>query len=115
MKSAQWMVPVVAALVVLSGCVARRSPPMGSAPAVITSTPALIVVQEAPPGPRTEIIGVAPSTQHVWAPGYYEWNGKRYVWKPGDWVKRPRTGATWVEGHWEKRPAGWTWVPGHWK
>jgi hypothetical protein len=27
----------------------------------------------------------------------------------------PRTGDTWVAGHWEKADGGWSWQAGHWE
>src|SRR5690349_16947521 len=33
----------------------------------------------APPAARFEVRGVAPSSRHFWAPGYYRYNGRRHV------------------------------------
>src|SRR5262245_36399397 len=35
----------------------------------------------APPAARYEVRGVAPSARHFWAPGYYRWDGRRYMWQ----------------------------------
>ncbi len=92
-----------------SGCVTRRVVVHDRVP-----VQPVLVVQEPPP-PRSEVVGVAPSSAHVWVPGYWQWTGRKYVWHGGHWEKRPTTGATYVEGHWEKQPQGWVWVPGMWR
>lgn len=71
------------------------------------------VVAVAPPPPRTEVIGVAPSPNHVWVRGYWAWQGRHHVWRPGHWELR-RHGEHWVDGHWRAHRNGWVWVPGHW-
>jgi hypothetical protein len=49
----------------------------------------------------------------AWVPGYWDWNGRRYVWRTGHCV-RARAGYryradTWEErnGRWERRRGGW--------
>jgi len=75
-----------------------------------------VVIKEAPPAPRVEVIpGPAPSPNHVWIGGYWFWNGKAFVWIAGGWHPRPRPGAVWVEGRWEKRGEGWVWIGGKWR
>jgi WXXGXW repeat (2 copies) len=34
----------------------------------------------------------------VWMPGYYRWNGRRYIWVGGYWAKPPRPRAVWIPG-----------------
>src|SRR4051812_47500987 len=75
----------------------------------------VVVVQTAPPAPRTEVIGVAPSPGHVWIQGYWAYRHGRYVWVPGHYELRPRTTATWVPGHWNHTYRGWVWTAGHWE
>src|SRR5262245_32340539 len=41
-----------------------------------------------PPAARFEVRGVAPTSRHFWAPGYYRWNGREHVWYGGRWVVR---------------------------
>jgi len=95
---------------VLSGCVSHRYEPV-----VATTTTGEVIVTEAPPAPRTEVIGVAPSTSHVWVPGYWSYQNGRWVWIKGHYEVRPRLNATWVPGHWDRTTRGWAWTPGHWE
>jgi hypothetical protein len=93
--------------------------PMGCAtrhyePVVATSTGGEVVVTEVPPAPRHEVIGVAPSTAHVWIPGHWRYRYHRWVWVPGYYEARPRPAAVWVPGHWDHTSRGWVWTPGHW-
>ena len=86
--------------------------------ATVSTTPTPtgeIIVTEAPPAPRTEVVGVAPSPAHVWVKGYYVYQNGRYVWLPGHWETRPRSGAIYVAGHWDRTSRGWVWTPGHWE
>lgn len=72
-----------------------------------------IVIRTAPPAPRFE---TAPPPRHgyVWAPGHWEWNGRRHVWTSGLWIaERPGyvyNAPTWYQGDhgWVMQPARWT-------
>lgn len=45
------------------------------------------------PGPvRMEKLEPAPRDGAVWIDGYWNWSGRRWVWRPGVWALRP-TGA----------------------
>jgi hypothetical protein len=74
-----------------------------------------VVVAEAAPAPRVEVIPVAPSVEHVWIAGYWSWHGGSWVWVAGRYVLRPRPAAVWVAGHWARHPRGWVWVHGCWR
>jgi WXXGXW repeat (2 copies) len=74
-----------------------------------------VYVPSPPPPAQVEVIGVAPSSRHVWIAGYHRWDGGAYVWVPGHWVVRPRPRAIWVKGHWSHHPRGWYWVEGRWR
>jgi len=74
-----------------------------------------VVVGVAPPAPIVEPVPAPPVAGYVWRPGYWRWNGVRYVWLPGGYVAPPYAGAFWVTGHWGPRGAGWVWIPGHWR
>jgi len=61
-------------------------------------------VETAPPeslelGP----VGVAPSQEHIWIPGCWNWNDLRYAWRPGYWS----TGFS----NWIWVPARHVWTP----
>lgn len=77
---------------------------------------AQVYVNVAPPAPIVETRPVAPGPHYGWVPGYYRWDGARYVWVHGHWAHQPRTGAVWVPGHWAQGPRGrWFWREGHWR
>lgn len=72
-----------------------------------------VVVRTAPPPERAEAETRAPSAQHFWIRGHWQWDGRAYVWTPGRWEVR-RTHEVWVAGHWRATSGGYVWVPGHW-
>ena len=74
-----------------------------------------VVVSEAAPETRVEVIPVAPSVNHVWISGYWSRHGGSWVWVAGRHVVRPRAQAVWVAGHWARHPRGWVWVHGCWR
>jgi hypothetical protein len=67
-----------------------------------------------PPAARLEVIGVAPSARHFWAPGYWRYNGREHVWIGGRWELR-RDGFQYIAPHWQRDFRGrWEYLPGHW-
>lgn len=76
---------------------------------------AQVVVPVAPPPPVIEHRPHQPGPEFVWVDGYHHWDGHRFSWIGGHWVRPPRPGAVWVSGHWDPRPGGYIWVPGHWR
>jgi hypothetical protein len=84
----------------------------------LASSPALadtrIYIGTAPPPPIIEVRHVSPHRGYVWRPGYHHWNGHRYIWTRGSWVRPPYRNARWSEGRWSHERRGWYWVPGHW-
>ena len=87
---------------ILTACVS--APPRGA-----------VFVRTRPPAVIVEVRGVAPSSDHVWIPGYHAWRGGDYVWVPGHWDRGPHPRAVWVNGQWKHHGDGWYWVDGHWK
>jgi hypothetical protein len=77
----------------------------------------IVIVHEAPPPPRRDVIGHAPDKSHIWVEGYWIHTGRKWVWVPGHWELRPRASAVWVPGHWDKNDdgRGWVWTPGRWE
>jgi hypothetical protein len=67
-------------------------------------------------GPPVAVIEHHPAHRagYAWHPGYHRWDGHRYVWTRGAWVRPPYRRATYVSGRWEHARRGWYWVPGHW-
>lgn len=93
---------------VTAGCAVTEQPSR----VVVREEP--LLVREAPPPDREEVIVEAPSPRHVWVKGYWTWHDG-WVWQPGHWSLPPYGGAQWVPGHWRQRPYGWVWVSGHWR
>jgi len=73
------------------------------------------VVRQSPPPPREEVRITAPSSHHVWVPGYWTWGNSEWVWVYGRWEKPPERMATWVPGQWVQRGDMWAWRQGHWE
>jgi hypothetical protein len=72
------------------------------------------VVMIAPPPPRVEVVGVAPTPGYVWLAGYWNWVGDRHEWVAGHWAP-PRPGHHWVAHQWVRQGDGWRMKPGHWE
>jgi hypothetical protein len=71
-----------------------------------------IVIDAAPPAPRAE--HEPPHRDgYVWAPGYWEWNGRFFHWTSGTWISERR--GHWVADHWDQIGNQWRYVPGHWE
>ncbi|MFO0686720.1 MAG: hypothetical protein U0234_31955 [Sandaracinus sp.] len=68
---------------------------------------------QAPPPPRAERRPHRPFRDAVWTNGFWEWNGRSYVWQDGSWV-RPEPGRRWSPYRWEQRRGRWFLVPGGW-
>ena len=55
----------------------------------------------------------APSMAHSWSPGYWTWQGARYIWSPGCWIAAP-VEWVWVPPHYLWTPCGYVFVAGYW-
>ena len=81
-----------------------------------TLTPAIasadIYVRVAPPPPRYEVVPVV-QPGWVWIPGYWNWNGRHYVWVNGHRV-HARHGRHWVADRWAEDHGRWRRERGHW-
>ncbi len=73
-----------------------------------------LVVHQPPPQDREEVMSVAPSPEHFWVRGHWQWEGQQYAWVQGHWeVRRPN--EVWAGGHWRSNSAGnWVWTEGRW-
>jgi hypothetical protein len=77
---------------------------------------AQVVIRIGPPAPvHIGVVGVAPGPGFVWIEGYHRWDGGRYVWVPGAWVRPPRPHARWVAPRYRRVNGGWGFVPGRWR
>lgn len=72
------------------------------------------IVEIAPPPVRVETVGARPGTGHVWARGYWDWDGDSWAWLPGRWAAAPVARATWVPARYTRVSSGWEYVPAHW-
>jgi len=109
-QTAQLLGVTILGIFLASGCATRTE----YQPVVTTVPTGAVVVTETPPPPRHEVIGVAPSSAHVWVAGYWVYRDRRWVWVPGHYEPRPRPAAVWAPGHWDHTTRGWVWTPGHW-
>ncbi len=73
-----------------------------------------IIVKERPPRIVVEKRGKRPGRDYVWLPGYYRWEGNRYIWEKGRWDRPPRAHARWIAPRWEHRRDGYVFIEGHW-
>jgi hypothetical protein len=68
---------------------------------------------EPPAPPNIAPAGDAPGTDMIHVPGYWMWNGDRYVWRAGYWT-RVRPGYVYVPSHYRWSPYGHVFVGGYW-
>ncbi len=80
--------------------------------AVPVVSDAAVYVRVAPPAPRVEVVPAARGG-YVWAPGYWNWNGRRHVWVAGSWV-RERRGYHYTPHAWVQRDDRWEFHRGRW-
>ena len=73
-----------------------------------------IYIGHPPPPLRFERRGPLPGPGYVWADGYWNWSGGRYVWFPGAWRRPPFEGAYWEHPHYDHYDRGWAYHEGHW-
>ena len=64
-------------VLIAGGCASRRTRTV-----VVASDEGVDVVyiETAPPAPRIEVISKRPTPKAIWIPGYWMWNGSKYVW-----------------------------------
>jgi hypothetical protein len=74
-----------------------------------------IVVPEAPPRLKHEVIPAPTSADQVWIPGFWMSNQGRWMWVPGRYELRPRPGAEYEFGRWTTTDRGYVYIPGHWR
>jgi hypothetical protein len=81
---------------------------------VMQWAPGSVVVDQAPPPPQQEVQPPAPSPNHRWVHGHWQWNGSRYFWAPGHYMEPPVAGMIYVDPKWENRAGRWVYVDGRW-
>ena len=80
--------------------------------AIQPAPPPAVVVYQAPPA----ALAYAPPQPRdglVWIPGFWEWDGVRYIWRDGYWADE-RPGFEYVPAAWILVGGGWRLEPGHW-
>ena len=80
---------------------------------IATPATAAVVVQVAPPPPRTEVVP-APRRGYVWVVGHWEWKNRHHQWVKGTWL-RERRGYQYNQPTWTQRNGGWYMERGGWK
>ena len=82
-------------------------------PNIASAAGDVIIVHTAPPAPQNEIV---PAARHgyEWAPGYWNWNGRKYVWTKGHW-ERARAGYAYARPVWSEGKDGWQLDRGGWR
>jgi hypothetical protein len=84
----------------------------GAAPLTSFAAPVGVFIGVAPPPPLVERIP-APRHGYVWAPGHWEWNGRRHIWVNGFWIAE-RPGYAYTAPVWVQRGGGWVLEPERW-
>jgi hypothetical protein len=83
------------------------------APAQAQARGDVIVVHKAPPAVKYESVPAA-RRGYEWAPGYWNWNGRRYVWVKGHY-ERARHGYSYQRAEWRQGRNGWELDRGGWR
>jgi hypothetical protein len=58
-------------------------------------------------------VGTAPSVNHFWVPGCWQWNTGSYGWRPGYWSVG-YSNWVWVPARYRWTPRGYLFCPGYW-
>ena len=101
-KTVSWKKLLGASLIAMTlttGCYATMGPVMVPGP---------------PPPLRAELVYPPPYPGAVWAHGHWRWNGNRFVWIRGRYV-RPRVGYAWTPARCWQTPGGWSCNRGYWR
>ena len=80
--------------------------------ATVPASARVVVVREAPPAPRNEVVP-PPRHGYVWAAGHWEWRHNHHVWVRGTWI-RERRGYVYNAPAWEQHDGRWMMHPGSW-
>ena len=72
-----------------------------------------IIIGTPPPPPRYERVP-PPRVGYLWAPGYWNWDGRRHVWAGGHW-ERARNGYRYDRPQWQHGRNGWELHRGGWQ
>ncbi len=73
----------------------------------------VVIVRVAPPAARQERVPAA-RRGYEWAPGYWNWTGRKYTWVKGRFEK-VRRGQSYYKTEWREGPNGWELRRGGWR
>ena len=73
----------------------------------------VVIVRVAPPAARQERVPAA-RRGYEWAPGYWNWTGRKYTWVKGHYEK-VRRGQSYQRAEWREGPNGWEFNRGGWR
>jgi hypothetical protein len=68
---------------------------------------------EPPAPPNVAPPGDPPRADMIYVPGYWMWNGERYIWRAGYWTPG-RNDYVYVPPHYRWTPYGYVFVAGYW-
>jgi hypothetical protein len=109
---------VASALALTSGCVVAVRPvpaPVVYEQPVGYAQPGEVIVDQDPPAPVYETVGIAPGPGFFWIGGYYHWSGARWVWYRGHYERPPHPGAAWIRARYEFRGGRRVYIRGYWR
>jgi hypothetical protein len=135
------MLPMLAATLILTGCVVERPPrrvyveqqpqpvyveqqppppvyvQQQPPPPVYVQEPPpnAIVVTEAPPPPRMEVESPMPGPDFIWVQGYWTNDRGAWIWIGGQWQHPPHPGARFEPDRWQPVRGGYVRVQGGWR
>ena len=89
--------------------------PMASLLALLACAPQVGVPPPVPP-PQAEAQPLPPlaAEEQIWRPGHWDWDGRGYIWIPGEYQLRGGRSGTYQQGHWRQDQGGWVWQPWRW-
>jgi WXXGXW repeat (2 copies) len=71
------------------------------------------IVSDTPPPPARVEHQPPHRDGYVWAPGYWDWNGRFFHWTSGTWISERR--GHFIADHWDQVGNQWHYVQGHWE
>ena len=68
-----------------------------------------------PVAPYTETVTAPPAPNAVWVPGYWAFDGRRYLWVAGAWAIPPPNAHAYFPAHWENQGDRYVYVQSSWR
>ncbi len=73
-----------------------------------------VLVDVPPPEAKVSTPPTPTKVGYVWSPGYWNWDGSKYVAVEGNWVAVVEK-KKWVAPVWNKEDNKWYFTAGHWE